>query len=375
MSMKRIVTILLLCVSCANAVSAGDVTGADTLLATALTDSVGNIPEQPRESRFKRFIRLITEVDTNYIEENKYHAAAMVLGEKTFTTYRLSAKDENGNEQTLEFNQKRPFKVGPYIGYSLLFLGHTFDISANQFVQGHSEFCLSVYSRFIGIDYYYESGKGGYRFDKVSGIDCNWRDIVGKSFGGLHTYLQNWHVYYLFNNKRFSYPAAYSQTTNQRRSCGSFILGFNYTKERINFDYTQLPSSFLRDSNGNDILNEQFKIQSVKYNDYSLSLGYAYNWVFLKNCLANLTLSPTVGYNLADGEKFSTHEKLFKLDELNFDFITRASVVWNNSKYYAGAALVGHTYSYRTPTISIHNARFTLSLYAGFNFLRKKSKK
>lgn len=365
--MKHWIAYLIICSS----IIPNIIWGACPILQTDKDNSISSDTIR-KESKFKRFIRFITEVDTNYIEDNKYHAAAMMLAEKTYTTYKLSTRNENGKEQTLEFSQRHPMKVGPYLGYSLLFLGHTFDISANQFMQGRSEFYLSVYSRFIGIDYCYESGDGDFRFKKIKGFSDDFRHFEGQPFGGLHTYLQSWQIYYLFNNKRFSYPAAYSQSTNQRRSCGSFILGFKYAKEKVDFEYLKLPSLFLLDEVG---LNEDFKSQHVKYTDYSLSFGYAYNWVFMKNWLANMTLSPTIGYNLSEGESFTTHEKLFNLDEINLDLIARASVVWNNSKYYAGAAVVGQTYSYSKPTFSVHNTRFTLSIYAGMNFLRKKSKK
>ncbi len=331
-------------------------------------NDASNKPLLKKESKLKRLVRFFTDVDTNYIANNKYHAAVMMSGEKKFTTYKLKTRNEEGREQTLEFSQRHPFRMGPYAGYSLLFLGHTFDVSTNQMVEGYTEFSLNVYSRFVGIDYTYESGNTDFKLKKITGFPEVCKQLEGMDFGGLRTYLQSWHIYYLFNNKRFSYPAAYSQTTQQLRSCGSFILGFTYAKEKVSFDYTQLPVAFVKDD-----INDDFKSQFVKYTDYSFSIGYAYNWVFMKNCLANISLSPTVGYNVSEGEEFNTNEKLFNLKELNFDIISRTSVVWNNGKYYVGAAMVGQTYSYTEPTFSVHNSRVTLSVYAGMNLLRKKA--
>ena len=48
-------------------------------------------------------------------------------------------------------------------------------------------------------------------------------------------------LYYIFNNRRFSYPAAFSQSTNQRCNAGSFIAGFSVSTHNLNFDYTKLP--------------------------------------------------------------------------------------------------------------------------------------
>ena len=44
-------------------------------------------------------------------------------------------------------------------------------------------------------------------------------------------------LYYIFNNRRFSYPAAFSQSTNQRRSAGSFIIGFSVSAHNLDFDH------------------------------------------------------------------------------------------------------------------------------------------
>ena len=321
------------------------------------------------------FFHSFTAIDTNFIAPQQYYACTMMLGEKRYSSYTLSTKKENGETQELRFAPNSPFRVGPYVGFSLFFWGYTFDVGAKQSSFNRSNIYLSLYTQFIGVDYYYESDIHNYRLKKVRGFNTPQANAIRDiSFPGMSTYFQNLHVYYLFNNKHFSYPAAYSQSTMQKRSSGGLILGFNYTHEKINFDYSVLPQDLLKDQDGNDLLEDNLKLSSVRYRDYSISLGYGYNLVFAKNCLANLTLTPTIGYNFSKGEKFNK-EKLYDLDALNFDFISRASIVWNNSKYFAGAAIVGHTYSYKKPTFSIRNSLITASVYTGFNFIKKKKYK
>ena len=344
----------------------------------AAADSLFSSDLQPKPKRkgLRGFLQSITEVDTNYIAPNRYHACAMLLGEKRYSFYSLSAHDADGNKQELRFSPDMPFRMGPYVGFSLLFLGYTFNIGAKGSSFDRSSIYLSLYSQFVGIDYYYEADANNYRLKSASGFGNDAADgIRDMSFSGMSTYFMNLHVYYLFNNKHFSYPAAYSQSTVQKRSTGGFILGFNYTHENVRFDYTKLPSALLYDDKGHPLLLDELKVGAVHYRDYSISAGYGYNWVFHKNFLANFTFSPTFGYNFSKGEKFNASEKLFDLDALNFDFITRASVVWNNSRYFAGISLVGHTYTYKKPMFSIRNSLVTASFYAGFNFLKKKKYK
>lgn len=331
-----------------------------------------NGESQKRDGFFKRLLRDFTAVDTSYVSPNRYYASAMLLGEKHFNFFSLQS-ETNGKKQELLFSPNTPFRVGPYVGFSLFFLGYTFDVASGKSSFGSKNIAISIYSRIFGIDYLHESGRDDYNIKKVKGFGNEAdKTIKNVAFSGMRTDMTNLHIYYIFNNRHFSYPAAYSQSTNQKRSTGSFLLGINYTKEKINFDYTKLPAALLKDGDGNNLLHDELKISNVRYRDYSFSIGYGYNWVFGKNFLANLTLSPTIGYNLSEGESFNTKEYLFDLGALNFDLISRASVVWNNSKFYAGIAALAHTYSYKKPTFSIHNSIVTLSIYTGFNFIRKK---
>ena len=56
----------------------------------------------------------------------------------------------------------------------------------------------------------------------------------------------------------------------------------------------------------------------------------------------------------------------------NIDFILRAGVVYNNSKYFVGTSFVGRTYDYYRNNFSLNNGFGTLQVYAGFNFCLKK---
>ena len=171
------------------------------------------------------------------------------------------------------------------------------------------------------------------------------------------------------NYKHFSYPAAYSQSTNQRKSCGSILAGFSYSQHNITCDHTMLPSEI------QEQLRPSLTFEKVKYNDYNLSVGYGYNWVFAKNCLLNLSLLPAIAYKKAridDALPNNQNNWLGWVKDINFDLITRAGLTWNNGKYYVGASLVLHTYDYRKDNFSMTNSFGSLRVYAGFNFWKKK---
>lgn len=338
-------------------------------------DSVASKPK--KKNKILGFLKKVMDkalsVDTNYIEKNKYRVTLMTRADWIYKSIWLRGTDDDGNRQTLYFHPKSQVTIGPYACYSLLALGWTIDIGST-FSTNNSNLYLSIYAPMIGIDFYYENDVNGYRFRKLSGFsDEIEQQCEGATFPGLSSDMTYIHAYYIFNHHHFSYPAAYSQSTVQRRSSGGFILGYSYSRQLINFDYEQLPDAF-RDSEGNILINDALKVKEIRYINHSLSLGYSYNWVFARNFLFNATASPSVGYNFTKGEK-PTSDKLYRLRNLNFDFVGKLAIVWNNNRMFAGGSFTAHTYAYEKSTFSCQNALLSAQLYFGINLWRKKSSK
>ena len=344
------------------------------------TDSASLSNLKPQTSNLKpkkRFflLRLLDkalDVDTNYIEQAKYNITLMTEADWRFKYIWLRGSDDEGHHQTLYFHPHSQVTIGPYVGYSLLFFGWTVDIGS-RLTTNNSNIYLSLYAPMFGIDYYYENDINGYSISRLSGFSDDVRErSVGLEFPGLSTNMKYLHLYYIFNHRRFSYRAAYSQSTVQRRSRGAFILGYTYSRQQTNFDYNLLPAPFY-DDNGELIINEALKVKRARYTNHSVSLGYTYNWVFARNWLFNLSTSPAIGYNFTKGEKL-TSDKLYKLRNINFDFIGKLALVWNNNFMFAGGSFTAHTYAYRKSTFSCQNALLSAQLYMGINLWRKKKK-
>ena len=343
-------------------------------LGPALTDSLATRDEHPgkKENIFVRFFRNFNDYDSTYIEPQYYNYAFMVQNTTSFQSYRLLARDQAGNRQSISMRPAPTLKVGPYFGWRWIFLGYTLDVAHLSSPGSKSEFNLSLYSAMLGLDFVYMKNKGDFRLLNTEGFEgVGDKDFRGTHFDGMETLTASISGYYVFNHRRFSYPAAFSQSTVQRKSCGSWILGLRYDHQRLNFDHTQLPPA-LTGQPGNEKIMDEMKWQKIDYYAYSVSGGYAYNWVFARNWLLGVSVMPAIGYKRTKGERLRGDELFVSIKNLNFDCISRLGLVWNNTRWFAGLSLVSHLYTYTEKRLTLTNGVNFLNLYVGLNFNKKK---
>ena len=86
--------------------------------------------------------------------------------------------------------------------------------------------------------------------------------------------------------------------------------------------------------------------------------------LLFESTLANLSVTPAVGYKASN--IYFENEAYNETDHnINLDVITRAAVVYNNTKYYIGASLLAHTYDYHRKRFWINNTYGILQFYVG----------
>lgn len=328
----------------------------------------------PKPSAFKRAIKKFmnfSDFDTLYISPNRYNYALMATHFSNFEYY--SVTSEFPQPQKLSFSPNPHNKIGLYFGWRWIFLGWSVDIDdiyrkTNRKNKG-TEFDLSLYSSKLGVDIFYRRTGNNYKIHKIWGFYDEIPSDYSEDFSGLKVDIKGLNLYYIFNNRKFSYPAAFSQSTNQRRNAGTFIAGFSISKHNLDFDYQQLPAYI------QERMNPGMKVNKIKYTNANISFGYAYNWVFARNCLACLSLTPAIAYKASDVDA-ETQEGKAWYSKFNLDFLLRAGVVYNNGKYFVGTSFVGKNYNYHRNNFSLDNGFGTLQVYVGFNFhLRKEYRK
>lgn len=343
-----------------------------------------NAVAKPRvaENLFARILRSFNDVDTNYIEPQHYNYTVMLQNTNTYEGYTL--KSSSG--QSISFSPRPTMKIGPYVGWRWLFLGYTFDINNMHGGKNKREFDLSLYTSMLGIDLYYRKSGDNYRINSCNIIGSGSHNALkGVPFTGINSSIKGFDIYYIFNHRKFSYPAAFSQTTCQKRSYGSPLLGVGYTNHKVSLDHERLQETLreyakkMPDVDADKlVLDSGLMFNSVEYSSFSFSGGYAYNWVFAKNCLLSASLSLAVAYKQSEGDRsFAEYKNRteFSFKNFNLDGIGRFGFVWNDRKWYVGASSVMHAYNYKKSRFSTMSYIGSFNVYAGMNFGIKREYK
>ena len=352
-------------------------TTALTLSATETEDSLVQSQEQPRKlSTVRRTIRGFDRLDTTYIEPQHYIYTVMLQSTFTYDLYTLSGSGLNG--QSITFAPDMRFKLGPYLGWKWFFAGYTFDLRNVSFKNLKQELDLSIYSSQIGIDLFYRKTGSDYKLRNARlGENIDASRLQNVSFDGLSASIRGFNLYYIFNHGRFSYPAAFSQSTQQKVSCGSWMAGVGYTENSLDLDYEKLQRLINKQMGTQEVkLDSGLMFNSVKYKDFSLSGGYAYNYVLPHHWLLAASLQGAIGYKRSLGDAVGSAFEDFKFENLNLDGIGRFGAVYNNMRWYAGVSIIVHTYNYHKSRFRTNNTFGSMNVYAGYNFgLKKKYRK
>ena len=196
------------------------------------------------------------------------------------------------------------------------------------------------------------------------GIDVIYQDsrtLSGPvSFNGKDVYLERGMAdmkmlivdgYYAFNGRRFSYPAAFTQSYVQKRSAGSWLVGLSYLGGRIKTtEEKPAEASELR----------------IYVGHFAVGGGYAYNFVIGRHLLLHLSALPTLV--VANRNNVEVNGERRDMDTRFPDFILteRASVVYHfNRKYFAGATFVMSNSFLGDNRIDINYRKWRLRAFMG----------
>ena len=157
--------------------------------------------------------------------------------------------------------------------------------------------------------------------------------------------------YYIFNHRRFSYPAAFTQSYLQKRSAGSWLAGLSYEGGSM---------KTAKDAPA-DIPKTRTYI-----GHFGVGGRYAYNLVLGKKWLLHFSTLPTfIVFNFSnitvDGEREKLHTRF-----PNMLWDNRLAVVHNISeKYFVGATLVMNNTFFNNNDVDFYQNKWLTRFFFG----------
>jgi len=284
--------------------------------------------------------------DTNYIARPQ---SRLTLKLRTnISGYGVRAHGQvNGSDSKadLHTNTKTTFSLG--VSYRGVTVG--LGINPSKLSGSNKDYVLNInaFTNRFSVDISYQDAKtlsGNIDLDGSFRLEQGYVNLKMFSIAG----------YYTFNHRRFSYPAAFTQSYFQRRSAGSWLAGFSYQAGEME-TAADVP----------DIIPDS----RIYVGHLGFGGGYAYNFVVRDKWLFHVSALPTlVFYNR---NNLTINGKRTKMTTKFPDMIfnERVAIIHNFSpRYFAGATLVINNTLYNDNDVIINQNKWVTRGFFGIRF-------
>ena len=289
--------------------------------------------------------------DTNYVARPKEKWLFRLLGNQT-GNYIHAKGTVHDVYSKYDFHTKTNNTLGLEVNYCDI--AATFSINPAKIGGDYNdyEFNFEYHGQKISFDINYlraTSLKGDIKLGNIDHLDEE----------GMRMNVVNASAYYIFNNRKFSYPAALFQNYYQLRSAGSWLAGLTVQSGSIK-------------------TTDELKARSplapevhLTFANVALGGGYGYNFVFGKHSqwLLHLSALPSlVVYKhnrlTVNGDEMKDHGLCF-----NMLFNERAAVVYHfTPRFNAGASLIMSNSIYNNDNIKINQNKWLARAFFGVRF-------
>lgn len=235
-----------------------------------------------------------TTTDFEYYEDQSDKLLLKVMS--VVKTNRQEILNTN-NQQSIKLSPLGRTSLGFGFNYKWLGLGIAFGLPASaeeERIYGKTsrfDFQLNIYSKKFVVDAFAQQYNGLY-IENPNELTI-WNKEEFPQRDSMQTNSVGIAGFYVFNNKKLSYKAAYVRNAIQKKSAGSFLLGGYYNIDYAGFD--QGATSFFLPNDFPQAVRDSFTINTYQSINYGVSFGYTYTFVFWKRWFVNLTLLPGVG--------------------------------------------------------------------------------
>ena len=177
-----------------------------------------------------------------------------------------------GIDNGLHFNSEMKADYKSTLSLGISYLGFTLSAALNpaKMMGKYRDYELNFnsYGRCFGFDVIYQNAHNFTGWHDQDGMER-----IELTDGLLKVKTLNVNAFYVFNSRRFSYPAAFSQSYIQRQSAGSFLLAVSGQGQHATIDWEQE--------------------MQLKMTNLALGAGYGYNCVPGRGWLLHISALPT----------------------------------------------------------------------------------
>jgi hypothetical protein len=253
--------------------------------------------------------------------------------------------EAKGIDNGLHFNSEMKAAYKSTLSLGVSYLGFSLSAALNpaKLMGKYRDYELNFnsYGRRFGFDVIYQDAHNFTGWHDHEGMER-----IELTDGLLKVKTLNVNAFYVFNSRRFSYPAAFSQSYIQRHSAGSFLLAASGQGQHATLDWEQE--------------------MQLKMTNLALGAGYGYNYVPGQGWLLHISALPTfIVYSNTSMTFGDTRVPLhYHFPET---IITgRGSVVRQWTNKFAGLSMVyNFTNIGHEESLAIHNTKWRVRTFFG----------
>ncbi|MFG6426425.1 MAG: DUF4421 domain-containing protein [Muribaculaceae bacterium] len=340
-------------------------------------DSIPKSGNWIKQVAYHKFDLNNPEID--YPKFPRFCVTAYNWANKTFNTFdstyvvgtgknwkaRLTSNNWLGNNMLLfsknnriQVNSNIFSEIGPSISFMALNLGYMVNVNElrGDDAEKRHRFNLGFNCALFSANFDYSYIKGGTRITRFG--DFNGGKRINLPYNDIKQEAIQFDVSYIFNNRRYSQVAGYAYSKYQLRSAGSWLLGVAIVHQNNTLDFTNLPDEM------KSYLPLDTQLLKMKCQDYSITGGYGYNWVFHPKWLVNIMITPSIGYRHS-----YTEQGVFGGDDMfSTNIKAMMAIAFNHRSMFAGIISRFDGFVFYSKDYTYANSIQSLTINCGVRF-------
>jgi len=287
---------------------------------------------------------------------------------RVYSLYKTNNVDVSNDSLRVKYRPNGAVSLGIGFNYKGLGLGVSFGVPLSQERKekyGNTkrfDVQFSLYSKRIGMDGFFQAYRG-YYIGNPQEID-EWDHEYFPALPDMRVLTLGFNMFYIFNNKKFSYKSAFVRNQVQNKSAGTITAGLfgNYDAVMTNNGF--IPVAYP------DSIAGKFDLKEFQAITIGLSVGYMYNFVISPRFFINLAAVPGLGYR--HYEIKDLHSKSQADNKIAFHLLARAAIAYDHTNWFLNftASFNFRNYNYKSYDIEMSTEQLRLTF--GWRFQERR---